>query len=98
LSIRYSPEALSDLAALWAYYAERNEATATKIVKDIRKKLLRLSAMPSLGIARPELGDATRSLSLQPHEYVAFYRTARGRIEIVRILHARRDIATSLLT
>lgn len=95
----YSPEALGDLSAIWAYFAsDRNEAVATRILRDTQAQVARLERLPALGRERPELGDAVRSLPLAGHDYVAYYIViARPkRVQIARILHGRRDVKIAL--
>jgi plasmid stabilization system protein ParE len=95
----YSPEALGDLSAIWAYFAsDRNEVVATRILRDIQAKIARLEKHPTLGIERPELGRSMRSVSLANHDYVVYYLLAGGKkgVQIARILHGRRDVTTVL--
>lgn len=50
----------------------------------------KLAAMPGIGRNRPELGEGIRSFP--SGNYVIFYRTVEGGIEIMRVLHGARDI------
>jgi len=94
----YSPEAKDDLAAIWAYFAsERSDEVATRIVEDITGKISRLEKLPRLGRARPELAADLHSLPLSSHDYVVYYRVGGFKgVQIVRILHGRRDTGTAL--
>ena len=46
--------------------------------------------MPFAGRARPKFGDNLRSIVIG--NYVVFYATLPGGIDIVRVINARRDI------
>jgi len=96
---KYSPEALADLAAIWAYFAaERSETVATRILQDIRAKIARLEKFPTLGRERPDLGEAVRSLTVAGHDYVVYYVLAGHpkHAQIARVLHGGRDVRIAL--
>jgi plasmid stabilization system protein ParE len=99
MALIYSPEALDDFAAIWAYFAsDRSEAVATRVLRDLQAKIMRLEKAPLLGHERSELGGGVRCLPLAGHDYVVYYLVIgrRKRVEIARILHGRRDIGTAL--
>jgi plasmid stabilization system protein ParE len=50
-----------------------------------------LGDSPLIGTPRPELRQGLRSFAVNP--YTLFYRVIRGKVEIVRVLHQRQDIA-----
>ncbi|BDI20174.1 hypothetical protein ANSO36C_59760 [Nostoc cf. commune SO-36] len=50
----------------------------------------KLAAMPGIDRNRPELGEGIRSFP--SGNYVIFYRTVEGGIQIMRVLHGARDI------
>ncbi len=84
------PQALIDLAEIWAYIAEDSIANADAFAALIDKKLHLLAKQPGMGRARPELGHGLRSFVVG--HYVVFYRPSSKGIEIVRALHGARDI------
>lgn len=51
-----------------------------------------LSHFPEIGRARPEFGRDLRSVLVSP--YIVFYRIEQDEIQILRILHGRRDLKT----
>ena len=95
----YSPEALDDLSAIWAYFAsDRSEAVATRILRDVQAKIARLEKFPTLGRTRPELGDSVRSFALASHDYIVYYLLIdrQNQVQIARVLHGGRDVGTAL--
>ena len=86
------PRALIDLVELWSYIAEDSVANADKFLLRI-DKILRLLARHSLvGRARPELYKGLRSFP--SGRYLIFYLPLPRGVEVVRVLHASRDIET----
>jgi toxin ParE1/3/4 len=89
--IVWSSNALADLSEIWTYYAENaGRATADKIVRDIGESCRLLEAYPFAGRPRDEVRRGLRSIASPPH--VVFYRVAEERVDVVRVLHGRRDI------
>jgi toxin ParE1/3/4 len=87
----WSPQAESDLQEVWEYLArEVSIELADRRVRQILDACDPLLRFPFRGRPRDELLPGLRSILSQPH--VVFYRAARDHIEIVRILHGRRDI------
>jgi toxin ParE1/3/4 len=93
LTIIFSPEADEDLIQIWGYLArEASERAADRQLHDIDRLCARLEAWPLSGRARDELLPSMRSALADP--YIVFYRVGRNAIEIIRVLHGRRDIAS----
>jgi len=87
----WSPEARTDLFAIWSYYHEEaDEHTADKIFRAIVEKSQMLERHPFGGRPRDELRAGLRSLLSDP--YVIFYRIHSDGAEIVRVLHGRMDL------
>lgn len=90
-SIVWSPEAESDLFEIRSWYAVKASAdVADARLRAIDRACRRLQDFPRRGRARGELLPGLRSLLINPH--VVFYRITPNSIEIVRVLHSRRDI------
>jgi len=87
------PQALIDLAEIWAYIAEDSIANADAFAALIDKKLHLLAKQPGMGRSRPELGHGLRCFVIG--RYVVFYRPSSKGIEIVRVLHGARDIGAT---
>jgi toxin ParE1/3/4 len=93
LPIIFSAEADEDLIQIWGYLArEASQQVADRQLHDIDRVCSRLKAWPLSGRTRDELLPSMRSALAAP--YIVFYRVAKDTIEIIRVLHGRRDIAS----
>lgn len=91
LAIVWSPEAETDLIGIWLYGAQvHSPADADRHLRAIDAACRRLVNWPQSGRARPEIARGLRSVPVAPH--VVFYRVTSSAVEIVRVLHARRDV------
>jgi|SRR5579864_8936692 toxin ParE1/3/4 len=88
------PRALVDLAEIWEYIADDSFTHADAFATLIDSKFRTLARRPNLGRARPELSKDLRSFAVG--RYVIFYLPLSNGIEIVRVLHGARDVATIL--
>jgi antitoxin ParD1/3/4/toxin ParE1/3/4 len=91
-----SPEAAEDLAAVWRYI--RNESSiemADRVEAVIREKILLLAQMPGAGHWRRDLTDEPVKF-LPVYSYLIVYRPETKPLQIVCILHGRRDVAEAL--
>jgi toxin ParE1/3/4 len=87
----YSPEAEGDLIEAWIYIAEdKDPETADRVLASVFYKCNALLKQPESGRRREELSPRLRSIP--QGSYIVFYRIAENQIEIVRVLHAARDI------
>ena len=84
------PAAEEDLESIADYTAEDNPSRAVTFVQELREKCRVLAEMPKSAPARPELGEDIRSRPAG--NYVIYYRPVSGGVEIIRILHGRREI------
>jgi toxin ParE1/3/4 len=98
MTISYTAEAQWDRSHIWLESAQRfGPAHADAHIARIEATLLKtIATFPSGGRLRPELGAGIRSFPVVP--YVAFYRANARRVEILRILHGRRDVKEPLLS
>jgi toxin ParE1/3/4 len=86
-----SVDAERDIDDLWDYLAlEASADIAEKTVREIDRKCRLLTQHPFLGRPRDSLISGLRSILVHPH--TVFYRITPVTIEIVRVLHQRRDI------
>jgi toxin ParE1/3/4 len=84
------PEAEQDLIEIYLHISRDNPTAAEKLVRAIDAKCEWLSRMPMMGRARPELRPDLRSF---PHgAYLILYRPIDGGAEIVRVVHAARNL------
>lgn len=82
-------EARLDLCDIWEYIAEDNVSAADQLLEEIEAKCRFLAGMPELGRLREELSPRLRSWVVG--NYVIFYRPHSNGIEVIRVLHGRRD-------
>ncbi|HEY5341612.1 MAG TPA: type II toxin-antitoxin system RelE/ParE family toxin [Candidatus Aquilonibacter sp.] len=96
--VAYSPAAQNDRLQIFIEGALRFDMSSARTYQMKFDEALRstLGVFPNAGRIRPEFGVGIRSFPILP--YVAFYRVQRRRIEIIRILHAHRDIHGDLLS
>jgi toxin ParE1/3/4 len=92
-----SPAADRDTDEHFLYIAKRNHEAAVRFFHAAEASFQRLARMPELG-ERQEFGRAElaglRAWQVRGFEnYLIFYRPIEHGIEIVRVLHAARDIA-----
>ena len=88
---RIAEAARADLDALWLYVAEQGGLDAAdRLIDAITERFPLLAANPGMGRERNELAPGLRSFPVG--DYLIFYRRARGRIDIVRVLHGSRDL------
>lgn len=87
---RRSEQARRDAVAIWVYVAERDISAADRLLDTFDAKLKILAKWPGLGAGREELGAGIRSFPVG--NYLILYRKAKGGIELVRLVHAARDL------
>lgn len=85
-----SADAERDIDDIWDYLAsEASISIADRTVRSIESKCRLLKEQPFIGPARDDLIAGMRSILVHP--YVVFYRVSLTSVEIVRVLHQRRD-------
>ena len=85
-----SRPAQRDLEEIDAYISADNPPAADRLLDTFRRTFELLATTPAAGRLRPELGPSIRSLPVR--SYVIFYRQTEAGVELVRVLHGRRDI------
>lgn len=86
-----APQAARDLVDIWRYLrGESSEETADRVESVIREKFIYLAAFPGGGHIRSDLTKApVRFFSV--YSYLIVYRPETKPLQIVAILHGRRD-------
>lgn len=89
-------EVLDDLINLSYYIAQRDEQAANRFLDAVTESFERLAQMPFIGVERtfrnPRL-TSVRMWFVQGFErHLIFYRVLDDEIEVLRVLHAARDI------
>jgi toxin ParE1/3/4 len=93
--LTWAPRADQDLLDIWSYFAaEASDETADKIVAQIVMAVQRVGELPFSGRPRDDLQAGTRSVLAHP--YLVFYRVTGSEVQIIRVLHERRNLAAAL--
>jgi toxin ParE1/3/4 len=91
----WAPKAKHDVRNIWAYYARvASPDIADGVLREIEQSTARLADKPYLGRPRADVIPGLRSVLAQP--YLIFYRLTDSSVEIVRVLHERRDFPAIL--
>ena len=88
LPIRWRTEAQADLAAILAYIAERNQQAAARLYDEIDHAVSQLPCHPYL--YRPGRVADTHEMVVHSN-YVVVYCVAPAAIEIISVIHTRRQ-------
>ena len=89
-NIDLSDDARADLADIWAKIAKDSPRAADKLIDRLEAGCARLADHPRSGVARPEVDDDARSVTVG--NYILFYRVSPSGVEIVRVLHGARNL------
>lgn len=93
------PKAIRDLSDIAVYLADESgsDDLAFRFLDAAEASFEQLAAMPEMGVARehrdPALAEVRMWRIVGFDNYLIFYRPLESGIEIVRVLHAKRDIA-----
>jgi len=94
------PRASDDLDEQFAYIAEDNMDVAFRFFDATRETISQLAKMPGLGssceVENSSLVGLRKRAVKGFNKHLIFYLTQEDRIEVVRILHAARDLPTLL--
>jgi toxin ParE1/3/4 len=91
----WAPAAKADLREIWRYFARvASREVADSLLGDLQQAGERARQRPLAWRARNELMPGLRSILVHP--YALFYRVKGDTIEVVRVLHQRRNIAAVL--
>ena len=91
----WAPRASQDLREIWHHCAEQASAeTADKILEQVIHAAARVGERPLTGRSRDRLKMGLRSALAHP--YLVFYRVRQNDVQVVRVLHERRNLAAIL--
>jgi plasmid stabilization system protein ParE len=94
LNARYvlAPQAARDLVNIWQYLTENaSHATADRVESVSKEKFAFLAENPRAGHTRKNLTDETVRF-FPAYSYLIVYRTGTSPLQVVSILHGRRDL------
>jgi toxin ParE1/3/4 len=84
------PRAEVDLIDIWRYIAQDSPANADRLLDRINETMSRLAAVPFMGQARFDLAPGLRMFPVG--NCLIFFRPIQDRIEVIRVLHGKRNI------
>ncbi|MDQ0465877.1 toxin ParE1/3/4 [Caulobacter ginsengisoli] len=88
MSIRFTPEAASDLRAIHTYIAKHNDRAADRVIARIRQSIMIFERFPMLG--REGRVAGTREFAIPGLPYTVVYRIVSDTdLDILTILHQR---------
>jgi toxin ParE1/3/4 len=85
-----TPRADRDLDSIWSFITPDNPRAADAMIDRLTDTFDMLLTMPQAGRLRQEFRENLRSFAVE--NYVIFYRTVSDGIDILRVVHGRRDI------
>jgi plasmid stabilization system protein ParE len=85
-----TPLAARDLNEIWDYLAEDNVEAANGTLSALEKTMRKLAKQPGIGHLRDDLADRRHRFFLV-YSYLIVYRAADP-LEVIRVLHAARDV------
>jgi toxin ParE1/3/4 len=89
MEVRYRPKARADLQSIWAAIAMENPVAADRFVRRVVHRLELAATQPLMGSPRPELSKRARVLI--EGSYIIIYVPAKDAIDVLAIVHGRRD-------
>jgi plasmid stabilization system protein ParE len=90
-----TPRAKQDISDIWDYIAADNVEAADRILDALEGAMPKLAKSPGIGHWREELTDK-RHRFLLVHSYLIVYRHETKPLQIIRVLHAARDVHSVL--
>ncbi len=87
---RLSPQAELELEEIGDHIAEDSPGNARRFIERLTQKFAALGRNPFIGRGRPELRPDLRSFPFGA--YLILYRAIDDGVEIVRVVHAARDL------
>ena len=91
---RLTPDAIDDIDGIWTFIARNNPDAADRVEQEILNSCERLTDFPFQGHVRQDLTSRPLrfwTVSAYPN-YIIVYRPETKPLEIIRVLHGRRDL------
>jgi len=87
--LRFSPEAVDDLARLRKFIEEKNPAAAQRIARDLILGMEKLKVFPEIGLKVDRAFEPQRIRDLFIGTYTVRYLVGEGEIVILRLWHSK---------
>lgn len=94
MAFRVLPRAMDDIEAITETIRADSPRAAQRWFDDLHRRFGRLGDMPGMGVSRPDIAERVRLFPLG--SYVVLYREDAHGVEIVRVIHGKRDPETWL--
>lgn len=94
--VKWSAPAKRDLKQIHYYIAKDSKYYAKKVAQNIVAETEKLNEFPEIGRIVPEIGD-TNVRELFVYSYRLIYEISTDRIEILAIIHGKRDFFDLLI-
>lgn len=89
--LTYSAMARDDMARIWLWVATSAGVTTADTIADrLERRIATLADNPLMGPARPDIAEGARHLVCE--RWLALYRVATDRIDVVRIVDGAQDL------
>ncbi len=89
MKLAWTPRALAEIDAIFAYIAASDRNVAERLTFEMEARVARLADFPDMG--RPGRVEGTREFVVSGTPYILPYRVRDGRVEILAALHASRQ-------
>lgn len=93
-AIQFTPQAVEDLDDIWWFIAEDNRDAADRVEGEIVASCRRLAKHPLMGVKRQDITPLLVrfwAVAKFPN-YVIVYRPEAIPLEVIAVLHAKRDL------
>jgi plasmid stabilization system protein ParE len=97
-SFEFTPQAAEDLDEIWWFIAEDNREAADRVETEIVTACRRLARYPSMGTRRPDITPLPVrfwTVTRFPN-YVIVYRPETAPLQVVAVLHGKRNLKEAL--
>jgi plasmid stabilization system protein ParE len=90
-----TPSAERDVSEIWDYISVDNTEAADRVLAALESAMVKVATNPGVGHWREELADK-RHRFLLVYSYLIVYRYEAKPLQIVRVLHAARNVQSIL--
>ncbi len=94
MKYRLAKRAIADIEALGLYVAKENESASYRLIEAFFHRMDMLQRVPRAGVRRDDLGPGYRAVPVG--QYLILYRVGDTRIEVLRVIHGKRNVAKAL--
>ncbi len=94
MTLVFSSDAEADFEQIGDFIAKDNLDAAISFVQRLRQRCRQIAEFPGIGRRRSDLRSGYRSVT--EGEYIILYVASSDTVEIVRVLHGKRDIGKAL--